>query len=343
MADDDTETTAADSTDLSSFEDRLKAIEDANKAMILADMDRLRQPLAATLPTQAAPMAPPRNNIYMGPNIASPDASPQQFFRDNPFLQGTHSFITPPEPSPEAAARVAYATGGESDQSRLARLQAADQPGTFTTGTQTEDPYSDASVANQRNQMIYGAMKAYQGGDRSPENVALLMSQTAMPGGRYSPYSWGMTPAQQAANAIAQRRLAIAQDQGAQRATTASEREARLSAASASKLTPAENDKVDSINKEIAAERLLSKDSTKLEDINRHEANITYLEQMKQGIFKKAGPLSATPAPTGTIPPVQAPATAPVPVPKSKADLVSGRRYQTSKGILTWDGSKFVR
>ena len=170
-------------------------------------MDQTIAPLPTTMPTQtapvAAPMAPPRNNSYMGPNIASPDASPQQFFRDNPFLQGTHSFITPPEPSPEAAARVAYGTGGESDRSRLARLQAADQPGTRTIGTHTEDPYSDASVANQRNQMIYGAMKAYQGGDRSSENVALLMSQTAMPGGRASPYAWGMTPGQQAANAIA--------------------------------------------------------------------------------------------------------------------------------------------
>ncbi len=35
--------------------------------------------------------------------------------------------------------------------------------------------------------------------------------------------------------------------------------------------------------------------------------------------------------------------SAPIPLPKEKSELVSGRKYITSKGEATWDGSKFVK
>ena len=112
--------------------------------------------------------------MYMGP------ADQEGAFMSSPA--GTRMNLMPP-PTPDqsegAAARIALATGGESDQARLARLQSADQPGTRTIGTHTEPPYSDASMANQQNMMLYNARKRFDSGDRSPEIVEMALGAAA--------------------------------------------------------------------------------------------------------------------------------------------------------------------
>lgn len=180
-------------------------------------MTGLEGQLPNTLPTQVAPVpavpqpaamggaayqegrgigvlaAPPRatnqGRMYMGPAMAPQQE--QQFMQSAP---GTRMNLMPPPPvmSPDQQAAMqgsmAAGTGGESNASALARLQAADVPGSRTIGVQSEPPYSDASVANQRNATIYEALRKIQAGDKSPETAAIAMGGI----GR------GMTPYQQA-------------------------------------------------------------------------------------------------------------------------------------------------
>lgn len=55
----------------------------------------------------------------------------------------------------------------------------------------------------------------------------------------------------------------------------------------------------------------------------------------------KAAPKAAPETPAAA--PAQAPAAAaPIPLPKSKADLKAGTTYQTARGPATWDGEKFT-
>jgi hypothetical protein len=58
-------------------------------------------------------------------------------------------------------------------------MQAADRPGSTTIGVTSEPPYSDASLANQRNMMLYNAMKKFDAGDRSPEVQSLILGKAA--------------------------------------------------------------------------------------------------------------------------------------------------------------------
>ena len=61
---------------------------------------------------------------------------------------------------------------------RLQQAQATDQPGSRTIAINDEPKYSDASMANQRNAMLYEAMKKFDAGDRSPEVMAAAMGST---------------------------------------------------------------------------------------------------------------------------------------------------------------------
>src|ERR1019366_1158566 len=54
-----------------------------------------------------------------------------------------------------------------------------DAPGSRTLAVRSESPNSDASLANQRNAMLYNAMKKFDAGDRSPEVMAAAMGSAA--------------------------------------------------------------------------------------------------------------------------------------------------------------------
>lgn len=141
-------------------------------------------PVAPVVPPQQPPVEPPRNRMFMGPNIGGP-TNPQEFFGD----LSPNRLIMPPAmrnpgplpPQAQAAmqARLAAGTGAESDPAALSRLQAADRPGSRTIDVRSESPTSDASLANQRNQMLYNAMKKFDAGDRSPEVQALILGKAA--------------------------------------------------------------------------------------------------------------------------------------------------------------------
>jgi hypothetical protein len=74
--------------------------------------------------------------------------------------------------------------------------------------------------------------------------------------------------------------------------------QARLSAAADRKLSPADDDMVKSINKDIEEERKLSLASNKKDDVRHHEGNIDYLTKMKQGILQKASAGASLMAPS---------------------------------------------
>jgi hypothetical protein len=143
------------------------------------------QNVAPSLPNQTAAILPPRNRMYMGPGLAvGPDMtrSPQEFFGAD--ARNTMIMPPPPEPlTPDAQAalqsRIARATGGESDASALSRMQAAEGHVPSTIAVNSEPPYSDASLANQRNMMLYNAMKKFDAGDRSPEVQSLILGKAA--------------------------------------------------------------------------------------------------------------------------------------------------------------------
>jgi hypothetical protein len=165
-------------------------------------------PMTATQPPPVAPVAPPsqpgagagaayqpgrgigvlaasptptnQGRMYMGPAMTAPQE--QQFMESAP---GTRMNLMPP-PTPEQSAGAASRIAPESDPAALARLQAADVPGSRTIGVRSESPTSDASLANQRNAMLYNAMKKFDAGDRSPENMALLLGKTTSAGKRYN-------------------------------------------------------------------------------------------------------------------------------------------------------------
>jgi hypothetical protein len=129
----------------------------------------------------AAPPTPTnQGRMYMGPAMA-PDQE-QQFMQSAP---GTRMNLMPPPaaaPAQDQAtmqARLAAGTGRESDAAALARLQAADTPDSRTIAVRSESPYSDASLANQRNAMLYNAMKKFDAGDRSPEVMAAALGSAA--------------------------------------------------------------------------------------------------------------------------------------------------------------------
>ena len=194
----------------------------------LQGLDALeRQVSSGRLPTQAAPVAPPVAPPMTGtqPAPISPVAPPPMLINrggqqypgtpapaptgqgrmymgpasgEGALMQsapGTRMNLMPPPapvpPQSQAAmrARLAAGTGAESDPAALSRLQAADQPGSRTIAVRSEPQYSDASLANQRNAMLYNAMKKFDAGDRSPEVMAAAMGSAAPK---------AMTPYQQA-------------------------------------------------------------------------------------------------------------------------------------------------
>lgn len=170
-------------------------------------------PMTSTQPPPVAPVAPPpppgappqqppgapgyefgRGIGVLRPPAAPPPPQPRMYMgpASGPALnsfsagQGPSNVNLMPPPAamaPQAQAamqsRLAAATGGESDPAALSRLQAADAPGSRTISVRSESPYSDASLANQRNAMLYNAMKKFDAGDRSPEVMAAAMGSAA--------------------------------------------------------------------------------------------------------------------------------------------------------------------
>lgn len=148
----------------------------------------LQDQLPSRLPTQA-PITPPgglpegvtrlsnpNGRMYMGPNI--PDESVQSLVP--PGL--AYSPMTP-DSGAGAAGRVASATAPvvapPVPVERLAQAQALDQPGSRTISIRNEPPYSDASLASQKNRMAFEAMQRFNAGDRSPEVLAAAIGSTA--------------------------------------------------------------------------------------------------------------------------------------------------------------------
>lgn len=163
-------------------------------------------PMTGTQPPPVTPVAPPqqppgapgyefgRGIGVLRPPAAPPPPQPRMYMgpASGPALdsfsagQGPSNVNLMPPPAamaPQAQSamqsRLAAGTGGESDPAALSRLQAADAPGSRTISVRSESPYSDASLANQRNAMLYNAMKKFDAGDRSPEVMAAAMGSAA--------------------------------------------------------------------------------------------------------------------------------------------------------------------
>jgi hypothetical protein len=187
-------------------------------------------PVAAPGPAPVAPPPPPpRNNTYMGPNIGSPNATPQQFFQDNQFLQGNHSFVTPPTPDQAAGAsgRVAAGTGAESNEAALGRLRSVDAPGSRTLGVMNApapDPTDEVMQLAQRMgvplktateavkaQQQFQALRGYKA---DMERGIMTPAQVIAKWTPFFQKTGGMTPYQEAQTKMRQQQL----DQAAARA-----------------------------------------------------------------------------------------------------------------------------
>jgi len=60
-------------------------------------------------------------------------------------------------------------------------------------------------------------------------------------------------------------------------------------------------------------------------------------QKIKQSIRRRVRLDQANTTPTPTAP------AEVLPLPKAQSELVKGRKYQTSRGAATWDGTKFVK
>lgn len=170
MAESDYQSSPDERADATPTADELQAAELAKTKqalLVAAAMQQSESQLPSRLPTQPAPVQPPaaplpmpvsRGRMYMGP--ASGPAL-------DAFTAGrgpsSVNLMPPPSGPPP---------------SRLEQAQAQDAPGSRTIGINDEPPYSDASMANQRNSMIYEAMKKIQAGDTSAETRAIAMGGT---------------------------------------------------------------------------------------------------------------------------------------------------------------------
>lgn len=209
MAESDYQSSPDERTDQTPTPDELQAAEMAKTRqalLVAAAMQQSESQLPNRLPTQAAPVAPPqrppgtpgyefgRGIGVLRPPAAPPPPQPRMYMgpASGPALdrfsagQGpsTVNLMPPPAAMPSQAqsamqGRLAAGTGGESDAAALARIQAADAPGSRTLAVRSEPRYSDASLANQRNAMLYNAMKKFDAGDRSPEVMAAAMGSAA--------------------------------------------------------------------------------------------------------------------------------------------------------------------
>jgi hypothetical protein len=162
----------------------------------------------------AAPIMPPRNRTYFGPNIAGGGPSPQQFFQDAPTNLMLNRMPVPPiDQTGQVASRIQAATAPESDPAMLGRLRGLDRPGTRTLGI-SRPPLPTQGVGEMQFEAQQGYLRdvATMGqGEAFKKWAPLLFGQ----GNRGS--AWGMTPAQRAANAIATQRVAIAQQESNRR------------------------------------------------------------------------------------------------------------------------------
>jgi hypothetical protein len=98
--------------------------------------------------------------MYMGPSM-----SPEQ---ESAFMQspaGTRVNLMPPPTAPSP--------------SRLEQAQALDRPGDRTLSIRSEPPYSDASLAAQKNRMTFEAIQKFNAGDKSPEVLAAALGTIA--------------------------------------------------------------------------------------------------------------------------------------------------------------------
>ena len=290
-------------------------------------------------PAQAAgaplPMPGSRNRMYMGPaSGAALDA----------FTAGqgpsTVNLMPPPAAMPEQdqaamQSRMAAATGGESDASATARLQTSDRPGLTTIGVRSEPPYSDASLANRQNMMRYNAMKAFDAGDRSPEVIAAAMGSAS--GARMPTPAKDIQPKE---TTVSGKKIIYNPQTGAFQSADSKMTDVDKTAMT-SELN-AENSNERDARKELERARKALSEATTEEDRDKaSEASNQALADIRKAQSKKAKVInqykSSLEAPQSN------PNSAPIPVPQEKKQLVSGQRYQTTKGILTWDGSKFVR
>ena len=155
MADEDYQSTPDNRQDQPSTADEIEAAR-------LAEIAKTQQAISlvnAAKQEEASLVTPPRNRIYMGPMVGNRNDSPQEFFQHNPQLIN----LMPPAPPVGSVARDPALRGITQDQ----------------YNQQQRELYSDEGVQRQRNVMIYDAMKKFQAGDRSPENMALVLGRAA--------------------------------------------------------------------------------------------------------------------------------------------------------------------
>ena len=311
----------------------------------------------------AAVVAPPspRNRIYMGPMTGDPNASPEEFFGNAP--SGTR--IMPPAPaalSPEDQValqnRMTTGTSGESDASILNRVQAADRPGTRTIGVSRPpmpDPSEEIFALSQKTgvpiSQTIQAVKAAQ----------LLTAQRGWEQDRKAGMSdedlarkWGyllggslrpMTEYQRLEDDYRRKRLAFEQ----QRLTVpklseviAASREARADAAAKQKLSPADQQKVDSMNRDMDVMRkALASPNVKDDQINRFTTDLGIVQSRIAETYRKA---AAAAAPQNRVaPPGSTTATSPIPAPAASRpspfkegalirDKVTGKRFKVVNG-----------
>lgn len=336
--------------------DELQAAELAKTAQTLQlvrEMNQTVAPLPATLPTQTAPVgaapAPPMTATQPPPT--APVAPPPLINRGGQQYQGSPLVAAPPAPqgrmymgpamSPDQESAFMQSPAGTRinlmpppsgpPPSRLEQAQANDQPGSRTIAINDEPAYSDASLANQRNAMLYNAMKQFDAGDRSPEVMAAVLGKSASPGKRYNVAGVGLVDENG--------KVITAHPDSPQ--TRMVQGVGLVDAKTGRVITP-------SVQK--------PETQTVTEHIPRKEGVAGTPAQPARKAFLGIGARAAVPAvpevPTQeaqTISrkvPVEAPASAAKsvqPMPKEKSQLVSGRVYQTSKGPAKWDGEYFVK
>lgn len=318
--------------------------------------------LPNTLPTQA-PVTPPGGAAYQfgrGIGVLQPPATPANQGRmymgpamtpgqEQTFMQsapGTRINLMPPPSSPPP--------------SRLEQAQAQDAPSSRTIGIHDEPPYSDASLAAQKNRMAFEAIQKFNAGDRSPEVIAAALGTTA-----------GYRPTRQV---NAPRWVPANQATGAPGYFAAGTGTVHIP-----KVIPPETQKVNTqqrnelhkailkLEAQMASGEVDSPTSTnpKIANSPRAKANQALLDGWKQQLTGLSGPgVPSTNAPALTAPttrtavaptatpavmPPSAPPTttkstsAPKPMPQSKSELVTGQVYETPRGRARWDGTKFIR
>lgn len=277
----------------------------------------------------------PRNQgrIYIGPPI-----SEGQF---NQLPTGAR--ITPPPPvlSPDEQMAAQRRIAPESDAAVLARLQAADLPGRTTLGVQSErDPETLAAAAGA--QRKFEAERTYRWMVANGATPADALAQSGV--GLFGTTAAKPMTAYESAQ-IAERQAALKQreDEAARRYAV---KPPLLKDDPAYKANLAEDARIQTALNKLAMSQM--PEQQKLDQVREWTRQRRLLMNKRQEIeaqYSTGGAAAVPPTVTGTGTVLTSSVQPPAPrtLPKTKGELVRGQSYSTNRGVLFWDGSKFVR